>query len=48
VIHADPRESGDFRIRENFLTGFDGNHGLGPLYVPPRLRSTLHSMLYAS
>jgi hypothetical protein len=48
VIHADARKRGDFRIRENLLTGFYGNHGLGPFRVPPLLRSTLRLMLRVS
>jgi hypothetical protein len=35
VVHTNPREVGHFVIGEDFLTGFDGNHGLGPLSSPP-------------
>jgi hypothetical protein len=30
MVQADSRKSGDFRVRENFLAGFDSDHGLGP------------------
>ena len=48
VVYADPGKRGDFRIRENLLTGLYGNHGLGPFCVPPLLRSTLRWMLRVS
>jgi hypothetical protein len=37
VVHTNPREVGHFVVGEDFLTGFDGNHGLGPLSSPPLL-----------
>jgi len=33
VIHANAGQTGDFRVGEDFLARFDGNHGSGPLSV---------------
>ena len=30
VLDTNPRQSGDFRISENFLARLHGNHGLAP------------------
>src|SRR3954463_13472215 len=39
MIHANACQTGDFRVGEDFLARFDGNHGSGPLSV--RLGSAL-------
>jgi len=36
VVHADARETRHFRIREDFLTGLDSDHGR-PLSLPHHL-----------
>jgi hypothetical protein len=33
VIHANAGQAGNFRVGEDLLARFDGNHGSGPLSV---------------
>lgn len=40
VVHANPSQVGNFRVRENFLARLDGNHGLFPLTAWAHLPTT--------